>query len=444
MRVERDFTFDDPAAQVAELLEDVARFYRRFLVFQTEHEPVASALWVLHCWTFEAADCTPYMIISSAEPESGKSRFLEVSEIIVPKPWYVDIPSEAVIYRFIDEASPTVLLDEYGGIFSDKRDSEGMQALLCAGFRRGRKVPRCIGQGANIQPKNFHVFAPKALAGIGRLPDPIDTRKIPINLLRKTREERVERFRLRDVEEQAANLRERVAAWAESDVIEQLKIARPELPEELTDRQQDIWEPLLAIADLAGGDWPKRAREAARELHTASKELSEKALLLEHIRQIFSAQDRISSEDLLRALVARDDGPWAVWWSRTIDDGNINGPAARLAANLKPFAITSKRLRIGEKNVQGYERAAFEDTWKRYLPDSGKEVGTVRTHGTPQVGVTRDVPTVPSVPTSIAEQNGSGDWTFGEPTTACTVCGDNCHTRDPDGRMRHTSCEVAS
>jgi Protein of unknown function (DUF3631) len=83
--------------------------------------------------------------------------------------------------------------------------------------------------------------------------------------MRRTREERVERFRRRDVAPAAEELLDRLTDWLEPQ-IEELRRARPELPDELDDRAQDIWEPLLAIADLAGGDWPTRlVARVARE-----------------------------------------------------------------------------------------------------------------------------------------------------------------------------------
>ena len=178
------------------LLDLAERWMRRFVVFRCDQAPVALALWVAHTHAFEAAEATPYMCISSAESESGKSRVLEILDAVVSRPWYVDVPSEATVYRYIDAEAPTLLLDECDAIFADKADSQGMRGLLNAGFRRGRKVPRCMGKGSDQKVKTFEVFCPKALAGIGRLPHTIETRKIPVDLLRKRKSEQVERFRL--------------------------------------------------------------------------------------------------------------------------------------------------------------------------------------------------------------------------------------------------------
>jgi hypothetical protein len=197
VRIDRDFTVDDPPARLAKLLDDVVGFYKRFVVLQSAHAYTASALWVLHTHVFEAADNTPYMHVNSPDAESGKSLFLEVSEVLVARPWYVDTPTEATVYRKIDADAPTMLFDEIDAVFNDPDDRQGMRALLNAGFRRGRKVPRCVGQGSKIEVKDFNVFCAKALAGLGRLPHTIETRKIPIDMVRKTGDEKVERWRLR-------------------------------------------------------------------------------------------------------------------------------------------------------------------------------------------------------------------------------------------------------
>jgi hypothetical protein len=371
-----------PDVDGAELLDELVRFFKRFIVFESEQAPVALALWVAHCHVFDAAQYTPYIVIWSPEPESGKSRVLEVMAVLVPKPWLMTEPSEAVLFRKIDKHQPTVLLDEFESIFS-KTEHEGMRALLCTGFRRGATVPRCVPPSFEV--KDFGVFAPKALAGTGRLPDALETRKIPIRLKRKTRDEHVERFREALVGEDVGRLRERLEAWGSAHV-GILAEASPKLPEALTDRQQDIWEPLLAVAESAGEEWARRAREAAEALHGHREdETSNGVLLLSHIRAALLGSERITTKDLLAYLVEQDDGPWAIWWNKDIKDGNTRGPAARLAKMLRPYGIKSKSIWTDEeKSAKGFEPGQFEDAWFRYLPsprsgesgESGESAGS--------------------------------------------------------------------
>ena len=97
------------------------------------------------------------------------------------------------------------------------------------------------------------MFCPKAFAGIGRLPDTISDRCSQNQLIRRSRDEKIERFRKRDGEAATLSIRESLAAWVhQADVIEALRTARPEIPSELDDRQADICESYLAISDAAG------------------------------------------------------------------------------------------------------------------------------------------------------------------------------------------------
>ena len=291
-------TEPDPAPTTAQMLEAVEAFIRRFVIFQSEAQSIAVSLWVLHTHAVDAAEQSPYLAITSPEMQSAKSRLLEVLELIVPRPWRIEKPSEAVVFRKIDSDTPTLLLDETDAIFGKGKDAdqhEGLRALLNAGNRRGSTVPRCVG--AKMALKNFKVFCPKALAGIGNLPGTIESRSIPIRMARKHKSESVERFRFKRVSPQGLALHTQLVRWSLG--VSDLEDAEPELPEELSDRQQDSWEPLLAIADDAGADWPGGARAAAIELHAQKDEDSAGTLLLAHIREAFEDAIGTPSENVI-------------------------------------------------------------------------------------------------------------------------------------------------
>ena len=242
------------------LLEEVRTFIRRFVVLD-DHQADAVALWVAHTYVYLAFGITPYLAITSAEKRSGKTRLLEVLELLVRLALATANISDAALFRIIGAKEPALLMDEVDAIFKS-REREELRGLLNAGYRRGAVAHR-MGGANNRELQTFPVFCPKAFAGIGDcLPDTITDRSIPIRLKRRTRAEQVERFRLRDVEPEGQSLRDRLADWLEPQD-DHIAASRPALPDELDDRAQDCWEPLLAIADLAGGDWPDRARAAA-------------------------------------------------------------------------------------------------------------------------------------------------------------------------------------
>jgi hypothetical protein len=353
------------ASMLASLLDDLAAFVRRFVVVSPA-QATAISLWVAHTHAFDAADASPYLAVTSAEKRSGKSRLFEVLELLVANPWRVITPTEAVLFRKVDKDRPTLLLDETDAIFGKKNGEnyEGLRALLNAGNRQGTSVPRCVGTSQLV---SFSVFCPKAIAGIGELPDTIADRSIPIRLKRKARSEKAERFRQRDAKYAAERLYIDSTAWAEH-AVPTLAEARPELPAELDDRAQDAWEPLLAIADLTGSNWPDRARAAAMELANGGdhEDESRGVRLLADIRAVFDERDadRLASAVLADALHEIEEAPWGEWYGKAITQNAI----ARL---LKPYGVQPRKLRIGEETARGYGREQFADAWERYLSDTG-------------------------------------------------------------------------
>jgi 5S rRNA maturation endonuclease (ribonuclease M5) len=181
----------------ARLLDHVAAYIRRF-VSLSESQARVAATWTVHTYTFAAADSTPYLAITSAEKQSGKTRLLEVFKTLVETPWFTGRVTAAVLTRKIDAERPTLLLDESDAAFSGEKEyAEALRCVLNTGHRSGGKASCCVGQGANISFKDFSTFCPKAIAGIGKLPDTVADRAIPIRLKRAAQDEKVERFRHR-------------------------------------------------------------------------------------------------------------------------------------------------------------------------------------------------------------------------------------------------------
>ena len=151
------------------------------------------------------------------------------------------------------------MIDEIDTAFG-ARAHEDLRAVLNSGHRRGSSVLR-VDSSIGVT-RSFSTFAPVVLAGLGALPDTVAGRSIIIRMRRRGPDEQLREFRERGARREADPLRERLEAWAES-AVPLLKDHRPEMPDGVTDRAADVWEPLIAIADLARGDWPKRSREAA-------------------------------------------------------------------------------------------------------------------------------------------------------------------------------------
>jgi hypothetical protein len=358
-----------PGVDLAALLDDIRVMIRRYVVL-AEDQLSAVALWVVHTYAFDAAECTPYLEIYSPEKRSGKTRLLEVLNLLVAKPWLTGRVTAAVLVRKIARDRPTLLLDESDAAFKGEKEyAETLRAVLNSGYRRGGVASLCVKQGGDFELKDLPVFGPKALAGIGKLPDTIRDRAIPIELRRKAPGEHVERLRLRDAQAESESLREGLEEWA-SLAVPTLERARPEVPNALDDRAADVWEPLLAIADSAWGQWPARARTAALALSAGATREDDSlgVTLLRDIRVLFQRQgvNRMSTAELLAALLVMEEAPWGDLWGRPLD-------TRRLAKILRPYGIRPHVVRIGERTPSGYDSSDFGDAWNRYLPSENPQ-----------------------------------------------------------------------
>ena len=85
------------------------------------------------------------------------------------------------------------------------------------------------------------------------------------------------------------------------------------MPDGIADRNADVWEALISVADAAGGDWPERVRVAAVALVAASSrgEGSLGIRLLTDIKTVFGDRDAMRTKELLQALINMDESVWA-------------------------------------------------------------------------------------------------------------------------------------
>ncbi|MCA2249027.1 DUF3631 domain-containing protein [Mycobacterium intracellulare] len=350
----------------AELLDDVEAFLARFVVYPSEHERRAHVLWIAHCWFMQYWDSTPRIAFLSPEPGSGKSRALEVTEPLVPRPVHAVNCTPAYLFRKVSDpdGAPTILYDECDTLFGPKaKEHEEIRGMINAGHRKGAIAGRCVVRGKVVETEELPAYCAVMLAGLDDLPDTIMSRSVVSRMRRRAPNEPVEPWRQRINGTQAAVLNRRLHNWSSN--VKPLEKGWPDMPATVTDRDADIWEALLAVADVAGGHWPKSARVAAVTLVTASRDRKPSigVLLLEHLRTVFerSDHDKMATTDILAALNKMDEAPWA-----TIRRGEALDPRG-LASRLGKYGIGSKAHRIGDDVIKGYSRAQFQDAWSRYL-----------------------------------------------------------------------------
>src|SRR5262245_42658403 len=346
-------------------LDQVYKFLGRFVAYPSEHAHVAHTLWIAHTHLMDALESTPRLAFLSPEPASGKTRALEASEPLVPRPVEAVNVSPAYLFRKVadDGGRPTILFDEIDTVFGPKaKENEELRGLLNAGHRRSGVAGRCVVAGKRVTTEEIPAYCAVALAGLGGLPDTILTRAVIIRMRRRAPDEQVEPWRCRIHAKQGEMIRGQLATWADG-VLEKVTDKWPQMPEGVTDRDADVWEPLLAVADVAGGTWPQNARDAAMALVKEAKESNPSlgVRLQRDMQTVLGAADNLAPTTILEKLHQIDEAPWGDMRGKPLND-------AGLARRLRAYGIKPKVVRVGNHTFRGYAKEDFHDAWKRYLP----------------------------------------------------------------------------
>ncbi|MFF9979543.1 DUF3631 domain-containing protein [Streptomyces erythrochromogenes] len=363
------FAANGPRTQGDQVLADLAAQIERYVVLPSAEALTAVTLWVAATHLQTVWQHAPRLAVVGPAKRCGKSRLLDVITETVHDPLITVNASAAAIFRSIGEADPpTLLVDEVDTIFGSAKvaeKNEELRGLLNAGFQKSRYTLRVAGP--NHEVVRFHTFAMAALAGIGDLPDTIMDRSVVMRMRRRRNGETVSEFRaFRDTPALHA-VRDRLAAWLRPRGKEATGLMPVSMPVE--DRAADTWEALVIVADLAGGDWPERARAACRVMtaHEAAldQDNSLHTRLLVDIRRVFAACDNpaaLPTRTILAMLNRDEEAPWA-------GDGAQGLIPRRLQILLDPFAIRSGTRRFPEGiQAKGFTRAQFADAWDRYCP----------------------------------------------------------------------------
>lgn len=348
----------------AELLDSVHAYLSRFVAYPSDAEHVAHTLWIAHTHAMDAWESTPRIAFLSPEPGSGKTRALELTETLVPRPVESINATPAYLFRKVSdpEGTPTILYDEIDTLFGPKaKDNEEVRGILNAGHRRGAVAGRCVVRGKIIETEELPAYCAVAMAGLGGLPDTILSRSVVVRMRRRLSTETVEPYRRREHAPEGNAIRDKLTAWAAS-VAPAMRAAWPAMPAGVEDRNADVWEALLAVADAAGGTWPERARVSSVSLVSLSMVATPSLgiRLLSDLQTIFGDHSALATGDILNALIDLQESPWGDLKGKPIN-------ARRLANYLKPYGVSSKQVRIGSSTLKGYASEDLHDPWERYL-----------------------------------------------------------------------------
>jgi len=368
------FTERDPWPETvngALLLDSLAESCRRFVVLP-RYADVALVLWVMFTYLTEAVSVAAILALLSPEKRCGKTTLLDWLSLLVCRAMPASNISPSALFRSVEKWQPTLLIDEADTFLGS---NEELRGILNSGHTRGTAyVVRTVGD--EYEPKKFSTWGAKVIALIGRLPDTLQDRAIAIELRRKLSTESVEKLRRADRAE-FDKLARQCARFAADNAVG-IRAARPRIPDELHDRAADNWEPLLAIAEAAGGKWPELARKAASVMSGASPDGdSTKIELLRAIQATvvggcdeeghfvegrFADGEHVTSAELVDALTADPAGRWCEF------NRGKSLTQRQLARLLEPFEIKPASVRKGTTTAKGYRHASFKDAFDRYLP----------------------------------------------------------------------------
>jgi hypothetical protein len=378
----------DGPALLTELAETIGKY-----VIMDPHQRDAAALGAVFAHTHDLRDTAPIFFISSPTKRCGKTRLERVVKRLVPKPLMASSASPAFLARAIEKQRPTILIDEYDATAAgDQAMSETLRGQLNSSFDRdGAKIGKCVPlPGSGYDEREFSTWAATWIAGIKKIPETVEDRSVVLRLKRKLPGEKVARFRAKDGGE--LDILKRKIARFVIDNERRLRDIEPEMPEALSaagDRAPDAWDPLVAIADVAGGAWPERARNAALALAgvgAAPVDGDIDTALLSDIKHILDACDALEptaeqlrnnkqiavealdafrrgeetatrksrrivglgGEQLTNALATLVERKWPAW-----DKGKPMRPH-QLARLLGAYGVRSQSLRDGDMVFRGY------------------------------------------------------------------------------------------
>lgn len=347
---------------LATVLNEIQHVINKHILLEP-FQAIAVTLWVAFTWIISVVDVAPLLLIGAPERACGKTQLLELLDYLACRSLTASSMRTATLFRIVEEWYPTLLIDEIDTFIKSDKEIAG---LLNAGHTRATAFAY-RATGKNHAPTRFNVFGAKALAGISpekHLPEATISRSIFVEMRRKKPDESVVAMRDAD-KDQLGIIKSKLARVAE-DYADQVRNAKPDMPESLDDRSKDNWLPLLAIAQCAGKNWLAHATDAAVKLSASTqKAASIGEQLLADIRRAFevSGSPKIRRDELIMKLCEDDEAAWA-----TFDKGRPI-TSKQFADMLSGYGISSCTVRFGAAEVvRGYKLDQFIDVFARYLP----------------------------------------------------------------------------
>jgi putative DNA primase/helicase len=345
-----------------ELTECMVRTLRKY-VSLSDDSAVLVTSWILSSHTYKTFDTCPILALYSPEKRCGKTTLLGCIYHLVPRALMAANITPAAIYRTIEKYSPTLLIDEADTFITKKDANPEIRGILNSGHTRDACVIRT--EGDDHEPVQFSTYCPKAIALIGKLPDTLEDRSIVIPMKRKTDAEEIIDSTYRERMDDLRQVHSKIIRWVQDNLSAIESIRKPSIPSGIkSDRLKDNIRPLLAIAEAVGGEWLDKVHRAVLSLCEQEPEDTYPLRALRDVYSIFENHgvEKLSSADIIQALVADEEGPWGEYThGRPLT-------ARGLAKLLVRYGIKPSTIRLDVGTAKGYSREQFSDAWDRYLP----------------------------------------------------------------------------
>jgi putative DNA primase/helicase len=373
----------DPVSGDA-LIVELIQVILLFVAIEYQHALVV-ALWILFTWVFEhRAETNPFLRITSPQPICGKTTLMKLIAKLSRTALPVSSATVSSFVRTMMKERRTLILDEADAFL---HDNEKFRNVLDAASDPDFATVALSVKRDDWEPVNIDVFIPIAIASIGTLRrmQTVESRSITIPLKRAKSSELkgLTKGRQRTLRIATKPFPARCARWAADN---HAALTVPTMPESVSGREQDCWEPLISIADRIGGEIARKARDTMLKMSQARGDADESIgiLLLTDLKLVFAEAGTLFSKDLCAALSAIEDRPWAEY-----SNGRSLTPN-QLARIIRPFDILPGTVRIGERTSKGYHRKQFEDAFDRYLQSHTATTGRTGCHNVTTVGAVRE------------------------------------------------------
>jgi len=356
----------DSPVNGAEVLDEAYNVIMRHMLIRKD-DAIACVLWAVHTHLYDIFDHTPRLLITAPDAECGKTLLMtHMVGSLVTRPQPVELMKAAPFFRLAESLKPTFLIDEMD--FFIKEDSD-LLAAVNSGWEPHGGVPRCVGEDNEV--RIFSTHCPVAMAGVElnkKLPATTNTRSIVISLERAAYEDISDEdiYNAKQHKPVLIDIGRKIARWS-LDHRDKVSEIVPCLPPKIRNRLADKWIPLFKIANVVGGEWPNHAK-AALFGQVDMSEPSKAIMLLEDIRKVMDPdEDHIGTKDMISRLCKMEGAPWSNYNFMQHDEDRRHISNRQISNLLKKYNIQPKNVRVGGKIQKGYDLAALQNAWNRYL-----------------------------------------------------------------------------